>query len=90
MNNYCFIVGYCLGFCHSRGVEVDDRVSVELTDDEVNEVLKILREKGTNYFYRTDLERESPKLYKKLHGTFRHTAYIASELHWLSEELSIL
>ena len=75
----------CLGFSHSGGVYNSAYGEVELSDDEVNQLIVLMREKDSSDIEELNLEEELPEIYKKLDEAYRETAYTAEEEHWLEE-----
>ena len=76
----------CLGMTHFGGaVTVNGESAVELSDEEVDILVKLIKEKGTTDVEELDLENLYPDIYEKLDDAYRDMAYNAEELHWLWE-----
>lgn len=80
---YDIEVNICLGMSHCRAVCTDGSSKVELSDEEVNALVTLIREKGTTDVEEMGLEYSYPDLYKKLDDAYHNMAYKAEELHWL-------
>lgn len=72
-----------LGYSHSGAVIEEANSTVELTDEEVEKLINLIREKGTSKVKELGLEEIYPDLYEKLHEAYHDMAYEAAELHWL-------
>ena len=75
----------CLGMSHSGAVTVNGESAVELSDEEVDILVKLIKEKGTTDVEELDLENLHPTIYKKLDEAYYDMAYEAEEMHWLWE-----
>jgi len=75
----------CLGMSHSGAVTVNGESAVELSDEEVDILVKLIKEKGTTDVEALDLENLYPDIYEKLDDAYRDMAYNAEEMHWLWE-----
>ena len=75
----------CLGMSHHGAVTVNGESAVELSDEEVDILVKLIKEKGTTDVEELDLENLYPDIYEKLDDAYRDMAYNAEELHWLWE-----
>ena len=76
----------CLGMAHFGGaVTVNGESAVELSDEEVNILVQLIKEKGTTDVEELDIAASHPALYEKLDKAYREMAYDAEELHWLWE-----
>ena len=75
----------CLGMSHSGAVTVNGESAVELSDEEVDILVKLIKEKGTTDVEELDLENLYPDIYEKLDDAYRDMAYNAEEMHWLWE-----
>ena len=73
----------CLGMSHHGAVTVNGESAVELSDEEVDILVKLIKEKGTTDVEDLDLENLYPDIYEKLADSYRDMVYIAEELHWL-------
>lgn len=78
-------VDICLGFSHSGGVYNDGFGEVDLSDKEVEELVNLMREKGTSNIEELNLQNELPEIYQKLDKAYNAVAYKAEEEHWLDE-----
>lgn len=77
----------CLGFyCNYSGVYLDYSGSVDLTDDEVQRLVNLIRENGGETDVETlGLEEKYPDIYEKLYDAHREAAREANYRHWLME-----
>ena len=75
----------CLGMSHHGAVTVNGESAVELSDEEVDILVKLIKEKGTTDVEALDLENLYPDIYEKLNDAYRDMAYNAEEMHWLWE-----
>ena len=78
-------VDICLGFSHSGGVYNEGYGEVELTDDEVNQLVKLMKEMNSSDIEEINLKEALPEIYHKLDEAYRQLAYKAEEEHWLDE-----
>ncbi len=75
-----------LGFSHSGEVCVSGDGSVELTDEEVKQLIELIREKGgVTDVDELVLEERYPENYKKLDDACYEIAYKAEYNHWVIE-----
>ena len=74
-----------LGMSHSGAVTVNGESAVELSDEEVEILVKLIREKDTTDVKELDLENLYPDIYDKLDDAYSQMAYDAEEMHWLWE-----
>ena len=74
-----------LGWSHSGMVTAKGKSYVELTDEEVDVLVNLIREKGTTDVEKLDLREKHPTLYDKLDEAYYKMTYKAEELHWLIE-----
>ena len=75
-----------LGFSHSGEVMACGKGSVELTDEEVRQLIELIREHdGSDDVEVLGLEGRYPDLYKKLDDASREIAYDAEYEHWILE-----
>ena len=74
-----------LGMSHSGAVTVNGESAVELSDEEVDILVNLIREEGTTDVEELGLEDSHPQLYEKLDDAYRDLAYDTEELHWLWE-----
>ena len=75
----------CLGMSHHGAVTVNGESAVELSDEEVDILVKLIQEKGSTDVGDLDLETLHPDIYKKLDEAYSDMAYRAEEIHWLWE-----
>ena len=76
----------CLGMAHFGGaVTVNGESTVELSDEEVNILIQLIKEKGTTDVDELDIATSHPALYEKLDNAYSKMAYNAEEMHWLWE-----
>jgi len=75
----------CLGMSHSGAVTVNGESAVELSDEEVDILVKLIREKNTTDVEDLDLKNLHPDIYSKLDEAYYKMAYAAEEMHWLWE-----
>ena len=74
-----------LGMSHSGAVTVNGESAVELSDEEVDILVKLIKEKDSTDVEDLDLENLHPDIYEKLDEAYRDMAYAAEEMHWLWE-----
>ena len=74
-----------LGISHSGSVTVDGESTVDLTDEEVDVLVSLIREKSTTDVDELGIEESHPDLYEKLRQAYYQMAYDAEESHWLWE-----
>ena len=77
-----------LGFSHSGSVTTEGSSTVELTDEEVDILVRLIKEKNTTEVSELDLEDLYPTLYEKLDEAYHDMAYHAEYMHWLWEGYS--
>ena len=76
----------CLGMAHFGGaVTVNGESAVGLTDEEVDILVKLIKENDTTDVEELDLEKLYPAIYEKLRDAYYKMAYDAEEMHWLRE-----
>ena len=75
----------CLGMSHHGAVTVNGESAVELSDEEVDILVKLIQEKNSTDVGDLDLETLHPDIYKKLDEAYSDMAYRAEEIHWLWE-----
>ena len=75
----------CLGMSHSGAVTVNGESAVELSDEEVEILVKLIKEKDTTDVGELDLENLYPDIYEKLDEAYSQMAYHAEYMHWLWE-----
>ena len=74
-----------LGISHSGEVTVNGESAVELSDEEVDILVRLIREKQTTDVDQLGLEVSHPTLFNKLDQAYHDMAYDAEEMHWLWE-----
>lgn len=74
-----------LGMSHSGAVTVNGESAVELSDEEVDILVKLIKEKDTTNVEALNLEKLHPDIYEKLRDAYYKMAYDAEEMHWLWE-----
>ena len=82
---YCIESEQCLGMSHHGAVTVNGESAVELSDEEVDILVKLIKENDTTNVKKLDLKNLYPDLYSKLDDAYRDMAYNAEEMHWLWE-----
>ena len=75
----------CIGMSHSGAVTVNGESAVELSDEEVDILVKLIKEKGSTDVEELDLKNLHPNIYDKLDKAYYKMAYDAEEMHWLWE-----
>ena len=75
----------CLGMSHHGAVTVNGESAVELSDEEVDILVKLIQEKNSTDVGDLDLETLHPDIYKKLDEAYSDMVYRAEEIHWLWE-----
>ena len=75
----------CLGMSHHGAVTVNGESAVELSDEEVDILVKLIQEKNSTDVGDLDLKTLHPDIYKKLDEAYSDMAYRAEEIHWLWE-----
>ena len=75
----------CLGMSHSGEVTVKGKSTVELSDEEVDILVRLIKEKNSTDVVELDLENLYPAIYSKLDEAYYDMAYYAEEKHWLKE-----
>ena len=74
-----------LGMSHSGEVTVNGESAVELSDEEVDILVKLIKENDSTDVEELDLENLHPDIYSKLDEAYHDMAYNAEEIHWLRE-----
>lgn len=85
MKKYKVEVEIELGMSHCGGVWVDGESIVELTDEEVDQLVDLIREHGTSDVDEMELETINPQLYEKLDWASHDAIWLPYQLHWLEE-----
>ena len=70
---------------HSGAVTFNGESAVELSDDEVDILVKLIKEKGTTDVKELDLENLHPVIYKKLDEAYYKMTFRGEEIHKLTE-----
>ena len=78
-------VEICLGFSHCGGVYNDGYGEVELSDQEVEQLVDLMKKRGTSDIEELELGEKLPEIYGKLDEAYKAVAYKAEEEHWLDE-----
>ena len=74
-----------LGISHSGEVTVNGESAVELSDEEVDILVRLIKDKNSTDVEELDLENLYPAIYNKLDEAYYDMAYNAEEIHWLWE-----
>ena len=74
-----------LGMSHTGEVTVNGESAVELSDEEVDILVKLIKENNSTDVEELDLENLHPDIYSKLDEAYHDMAYKAEEIHWLRE-----
>lgn len=72
-----------LGISHYGSEVAEGCGTVNLSDEEVQTLVQLIREKKTTDVDDLGIETSHPKIYKKLDDAYRNAAYKAEEYHWL-------
>lgn len=67
---------------HSGAVTEDGTGTVELSDEEVDTLVRLMQEMGTADVEELELEDRCPEIFEKLDDAYRGMAWRAEELHW--------
>ena len=79
----------CLGISHCGSEYAHGESRIELSDEEVNILTGLIREKGTTDVDKLDLASSHSDLYEKLDNAYREMAYLAEEAHWFREGIAL-
>jgi len=74
-----------LGMSHSGAVTVNGESAVELSDEEVDILVKLIQENDSTDVEDLDLENLYPDIYEKLDEAYHDMAFHAEYMHWLWE-----
>ena len=75
-----------LGISHSGEVTAEGEGTVELTDEEVQQLIDLIRENGGETdVEKLELEEKYPEIYSKLDEAYREVARHAEYIHWVNE-----
>lgn len=72
-----------LGMSHSGAVVIDGESTVELTDEDVEILVNLIREKHSINVRKLGINAMYPELYEKLDDAYRQLAYDTEATHWL-------
>ena len=75
----------CLGMSHSDMMTTGGEGTIELSDEEVDILVQLIREKGTTDVGALDLKTSHPELYAKLDKACGDLAHQAEYMYWLWE-----
>lgn len=78
-----FYESYGISHCGSEGDYVAR--TVELSDEEVDTLVQLIKEKGTSDVEALGLRESHPDIYDTLDEAYREAAMDAAEMHWLWE-----
>ena len=83
---FYFTASHSLGFGHSGEVMVYGQGQVKLTDEEVEQLVSLVRENGGNGDVKAiHLEEKHPDIYRKLDDACQEIAREAEYRHWIIE-----
>lgn len=85
MANFDFCCTSYLGFSHCGEVTAEGYGSVELTDKEVELLVRLIREKDTSDVNGLNLKEVYPEIYDKLDEAFAEAVWDATLDHWYTE-----
>lgn len=85
MAKFEFEVECFLGMSHCGSVTTDGKGIVDLTDEEVAQLVSLIKEKGTADVKDLNLEETLPEIYEKLNDAHYQAAYDAIYDYWLWE-----
>lgn len=74
-----------LGMSHTGEVTTEGASTVELSDEEVDTLVRLIREEGTTDVEELELEERYPDIYEKLDEAYREMARDAELSHWVWE-----
>ncbi len=74
-----------LGMSHSGAVTVNGESAVELSDEEVDILIKLIQKNDSTDVEDLDLENLYPDIYEKLDEAYHNMAFHAEYMHWLWE-----
>lgn len=74
-----------LGMSHTGEVTTEGASTVELSDEEVDTLVRLIREEGTTDVEELELEERYPDIYEKLDEAYRTMARDAELSHWVWE-----
>lgn len=83
MQTYKIDDDVCMGWACSGPVYEEGHGTVELSDEEVDTLVQLIREKGTTDVEELELESSHPELYKKLFDAYQKMEHEAQLRHWL-------
>ena len=73
----------CMGMSHSGGITQDGEGYVELTDEDVENLISLMRRKNSIEVDELELKDTYPEIYKKLDLAYYEMTANAEEEHWL-------
>ena len=82
---YSIKVDVCLGFSHCGGVTTKGEGFVELSDEEVQTLVELMKSKKTTEASDLGLKRKHPDLYSKLNSAYSEAACYAEKRHWIMD-----
>ena len=74
-----------LGMSHSGAVTVNGESAVELSDEEVDILVKLIQENDSTDVEDLDFEKLYPDIYENLDEAYHNMAFHAEYMHWLWE-----
>lgn len=74
-----------LGISHCGSVSAEGVGTVELSDEEVQTLVQLIREKGTTDVKELGIEETHPEIYEKLRKAYQDMAYEAERSYWMWE-----
>ncbi len=84
MAKYDFKVRVCMGCrCNGAGVYESGKGSVELNDEDVQQLVALMQERNTSDSYELELEDTLSEIYAKLSDAEGAVAYRVNALHWM-------
>ena len=85
---YDFKTTIYLGWGHSGGVYNTGTGQIDLSDEDVDLLVRLIKENRTGDYRKLKLSRRYPKLYNKLRRKYRKLAIETERHHWLIDGLS--
>ena len=85
MAEYTIECDICLGLTHWGAVETSGKGTIELSDEEVNTLVDLVRKKQSTNPDELGLEESHPDLYEKLDDAYSELYYQTEETYWLKE-----
>ena len=84
---YDFETTVYLGWGHSGEVSTTGTGQIELSDEDVELLVRLMKENRTSEYSKLKLSRRYPKLYNRLRRKYRKLAFETERHHWLIEGL---